>query len=62
MESEETCCGCGGRGMVVIIIVVVVVVAVAVVVVGKGQCTMGESGTDTRSITGEVIGGIAEVS
>ncbi|GKG00119.1 hypothetical protein Tco_0301809, partial [Tanacetum coccineum] len=34
----------------------------AVVVVGKGRCTVGESGTDTRSITGEVIGGIAEVS
>ncbi|GKD58035.1 hypothetical protein Tco_1295544, partial [Tanacetum coccineum] len=33
-----------------------------VVVVGKGRCTVGESGIDTRSITGEVIGGIVEVS
>ncbi|GJV83154.1 hypothetical protein Tco_1523052 [Tanacetum coccineum] len=49
----------GGRGMVVRI-VVVIVVAVAAMVVGKFRCTMGESGTETRSITGEVMGGITK--
>ncbi|GKE37595.1 hypothetical protein Tco_1461000 [Tanacetum coccineum] len=49
---------CGKGRVVFVVVVVTVVIAVA----GSGRCSLGESGLEMRSITGDVIGGIVDVS